>query len=184
MRGSRNPRKRSSSPSTVLKTNKRRMSPNQPHAPCRNAWPAWDPTKVPKSRLSACGSVGMSASTSKATLKGIRTSHTLPPMRPLRGLRGGAEPERLAERRTAKTPLLASDEDDDEHELPDQTGRQTRDQRLCPRHVALPRKPVCDSGRDEPRQRRHRQRRGRPDRNDRAPPVLRNLDRRHDGVGA
>jgi hypothetical protein len=81
-----------------------------------------------------------------------------------------------------KTPLLAPDEDRDEDELPDEAYRERRDQRLRHRHVAVAAEPVLERGRDEPGERRHRQSRGRPDREDRASPVLRNLHVRDRGV--
>jgi hypothetical protein len=65
-------------------------------------------------------------------------------------------------------------EDGDEEELPDETGRKTRERRLRDRHIPLAREP----GRQR-RARRVRRAppigRGRPDREDRPPPVLRNL---------
>src|SRR6266496_1868116 len=51
MRGSSNPRKRSSSPSTVLNSKRTTMRAYHPQAPLRNACPASEPTKSPKSRF-------------------------------------------------------------------------------------------------------------------------------------
>ena len=94
------------------------------------------------------------------------------------GLRvpGGTEPERLADNRPAERPLLTPDEDDDEHELPDETGGKANEQRLYQRHVLFASEAVLESGSHEPGQRRHGEGRGSPDGQDLQKRVLRNLD--------
>jgi hypothetical protein len=100
------------------------------------------------------------------------------------GASGGAKPERLADRRPAERPLLAADEDRDENELPDETEIKTHDQCLEHRHNAVAGEPVLERGRDEPGERCHRHRCGRPDGEDPAVPQLWNLDTRGASVGA
>src|SRR5439155_8158610 len=63
------------------------MSAYQPQAPCRNALPASEPRNGPRSRPFGPPS-GISDSMSVATISGITTSQILPPVRPVRGLRG------------------------------------------------------------------------------------------------
>src|SRR5688572_5793673 len=89
MRGRRYPRNRSSSPSMVLNRNITRIRPYQPKAPSRNALPASDSRIVANSRSSGAGTIASSSCAKvNARISGITTSHTRPPTRPLRGLRG------------------------------------------------------------------------------------------------
>jgi hypothetical protein len=96
----------------------------------------------------------------------------------------GAKPERLADRRPAERPLLAADEDRDENELPDESGGETHDQCLHHRHNAGAGEPISERGCDEPGEGCHRERGGRPHRQDVADSQLRNLDARDGGVSA
>ena len=127
MRGRRYPRNRSSSPSTVLKTNITRMRPYQPQAPSRNALPASDSRSVAKSRSS-----GAAHDRDQLLRRGEREDqrdhdqpHATADAAAARAPRR-AEPERLADRRPAERPLLATDEDRDEDELPDEADREAR----------------------------------------------------------
>ncbi len=89
IRGSRRPRKSSSSPRTVLNRKQTSSTPYHAQAPCMNACPLCVPRKAPRSRLAACGREGMSnPSTPNASESGITISQTRPPIRPLLGLRG------------------------------------------------------------------------------------------------
>ena len=151
MRGRRNPRNRSSSPSTVLKRNITRMRPYQPQAPSRNALPASDSTSVAKSRFSGAATTATSScAAAKATISGITTSHTRPPTRPLRGLRGerSQSASRTVDQR--RVPCSRPTRIGDEDELPDEADREGHDQRLRHRHVAVAGEPVGEHGRDEP----------------------------------
>jgi hypothetical protein len=86
---------------------------------------------------------------------GIRTSHTRPPRRPLFG--SGGRSQSACRTIDEHGALLAPDEDDDEHELPDQVGREGEEQGLDERHVRRPVELVLDGRSDDPRQRPHRE---------------------------
>jgi hypothetical protein len=69
MRGSSNPRKSSSSPSTVLNTTNTTRSANQPHAPLKKAAPRSEPRKSPKSLAEGPGIAGTIAHTATSATK-------------------------------------------------------------------------------------------------------------------
>ena len=119
-----------------------------------------------------------------ARISGITISQTRPPTRPLRGLRG--ERSQSASRTVDQRSVRCSRPT----RIATRTNCQTRptvkthDQCLEHRHDAVAGEPVREHGRDEPGERCHRQRGGRPDGEDPADPQLRNLDTRGGSVSA
>src|SRR5688572_17005078 len=65
----------------------------------------------------------------------------------------GAQPECFADRRVAEGPLLATDEDRNEDELPHEADRERYEQRLRHRHVAVAGELVRQQGRENPGER-------------------------------
>ena len=79
------PRKSSSSPSTVLKRTNTTMSANQPQAPLKKAAPRSEPRKSPKSLPEGPGIAGTIDHTATRATRSSAHHHTLPPTRPVFG---------------------------------------------------------------------------------------------------
>ena len=88
MRGSSRPRKRSSSPSTVLKIIMVTITANHSQFPEKNSWPATDCRNRPWSRSTGAGIFGSSSLAATRRMQGTRIHQSRPPRRPVRGLRG------------------------------------------------------------------------------------------------